>query len=181
MGITGTLAEGYWTAPWTLVTSTLNGTTTWSSNLQTTGCTTTLNTNFKNSESLPSNRPAIFYNGTSTSNGTLLIIRRLNQSISLTNYNYIDFNNQSSLKYKNASYITYFGVSTNANLTSVSLSAQSSRSTGESTSVPQQINRVNVSSLSGNYYIYFIMKGTFSSGNGYLWSFWILDITLKTV
>lgn len=143
LGITGTF-EGYASSPLYLYN---NGT--WS-NLQTTGTTRTWDSggNYAIDQlycSDTNNRLEFSgkANGNNSGNITMYANFRLNQTINLTSYSYLKMN---VTKFTRALKII-IGVSTDASLTSFSYSASYTATT-------TGVAIANISSLSGNYYIY---------------------------
>lgn len=95
--------------------------------------------------------------GQQTHNASRIV--RLSQIINISSYDYIDFYNSMHSDYY-SSCNAYFGVSTNSNMTSNSLTASTNRNcpgwiSGGNT-VHFENTRVNVSNLTGSYYIYVI-------------------------
>lgn len=119
--------------------------------------------------------------GQQTHNASRIV--RLNQIINISSYDYIDFYNSMHADYY-SSCNAYFGVSTNSNLTSNSLTASTYRNcpgwiTGGNT-VLFENTRVNISSLTGSYYIYVIWTTANSYGGQNETTFKCEKITLTS-
>ena len=102
------------------------------------------------------------------------IICRLNQTVNVTNFNYLK---AKSLVDGSHAYITiHIGLSTNSNLTSASLTSSTSNYydagtlKDENTETKTATLSSNISNVTGNYYIYFILQikrnTTFSGNDG---------------
>lgn len=141
LGITGTLAEGYWTSPLYLYN---NGT--WS-NLQTTGATVVDGVNDYTDNGI------YLYIRTYASSTTIGFVR-LNQTINISNYNYI----KSSIGTKSgeSSYKAGIGISTSA--TASALSSLKSYIMIETDSSNYKTAILNISSITGSYYIYLLVN-----------------------
>lgn len=90
------------------------------------------------------------------------IIGRLNQTVNVTNYNYLTA--KSRVNGSRVYMTVYIGLSTNSNLTSTSLTNSTSNyydagtlTDGNTTTKTATLSS-NISSLTGNYYIYFILQ-----------------------
>lgn len=103
----------------------------------------------------PFNNTSVIHSGGNFSNA--LCITRFNQTFDLTAYNYIDFESDGESDYY-ASAELWMGVSNNSQLTSLSLTASVSRSIPSNKSVSYQYDRVHISNLIGNYYVYVIFR-----------------------
>lgn len=106
--------------------------------------------------------------GTAGGGKSGLIICRLNQTVDLSSFNYIKW--PASLFISRAGTITgYLGVSTNSKLTTTSLTSaysQSITNTSSSTNSSDSYTFIsNVSSLTGSYYIYFILNMNLTSSD----------------
>ncbi len=159
MGIMGSW-EGYVSSPLYL----FNGGT-WS-NLQTTGISVVYNNTAFESITCIETSPigttkdiGIFGSSSRSSTNTSgSAFSRLNQAVNLSSYSAVTV---PSMHYyaQDGSATFYFGVSTNANLTSHNYSASVSRSVGVN-AIVDEIKTIDVSNLSGNYYIYFSFNFT---------------------
>ena len=177
MGIIGSW-EGYTSSPLYLFNNGI-----WS-NLQTTGTSLVYVTTFSDftsayptgslSGSTSTTNIGIYgYRGQSEggANTSGVAFARLNQAVNLTIYNKLCMDNVSiSTSFGTANF--YFGVSSNANLSSHNYAAYISRklsmvSGNDSTQVTES-KVIDVSGLSGNYYIYFSFTFTkYSTGDNF--------------
>ncbi len=170
--VTGTF-EGYVTSP----TYLLNGSNTWA-NLQTTGVTCTsypswfANCDYTSKGTYRDEGDSwisLGCQGNSSTNQSGVIICRLNQTVNLSSYKYIKWSTTLSC-WKKGTLTAYLGVSTSSSVTSVSsLSSKysysvSCTSTSEAESSAATMIS-DVSSLSGNYYIYFALNISFTSSD----------------
>lgn len=168
MGIIGSF-EGYVTSPLYLYNKGV-----WSG-LQTIGTTKTYSYySDSNCDSTPyyngiSNYMGVGVKGAYSSAGNGNVLIRTNQTINLTNYTFIKCDIY-SLYARRATSNGYVGASTSSSLTSLSFSASGSMTASSSTSSDSKNGNIicNISSLTGNYYIYLALefsRNTTYSGN----------------